>query len=76
MISSKYKKGDIIQHNTDSTLKRKIIDIYFNTKDCCKYIEDIYYQTIIIDQDIPPTQMNEASIDKYYKKIEPTSSKS
>jgi len=72
MISvAKYQKGDIVQHKTDSTLKRRIMEIYYNKKDCCGYIEEIYYQTIIIgSKDIPPTQMNETAIDKYYSKLE------
>jgi len=72
MISvAKYEKGDILQHKTDYTLKRQIIEIYYNKKDCCGYIEEIYYQTIIVGTvDIPPTQMNESAIDKYYTKIE------
>jgi len=70
---AKYKKGDIIKHNDDSTLKRQILEIYYNTTKCGGYIEDIYYQTLIVSttKDIPPpTQINEIAIDKYYTKIE------
>jgi len=72
MISvAKYKKGDFIQHKTYSALKRQIIGIYFDKTKCCGYIEDIYYQTIIVGaEDIPPMQINEGAIDKYYIKIE------
>ena len=67
----KYKIGDIIQHKEDETFKRKIIYIimdYFY--DETGHSEEIYYQTIIIENNnIPPTPIKESSIDKYYKII-------
>jgi hypothetical protein len=66
---TKYKINDIIQHNEDITLKRKIIFIFDSFYDETGYSKEIYYQTIIIENSIPPTPLKESSIDKYYKKI-------
>jgi hypothetical protein len=66
---TKYKINDIIQHNEDITLKRKIIFIFDSFYDETGYSKEIYYQTIIIENSIPPTPLKESSIDKYYKII-------
>jgi hypothetical protein len=67
----KYKIGDIIQHNEHETFKRKIIDIIIdNFYDETGRSTEIYYQTIIIENNnVPPTPIKESSIDKYYKII-------
>ena len=62
---AKYKIDDIIQHNEDTNLKRKIIfifDSFYETE----YSKEIYYQTVVIENNIPPTPLKESSIDKYY----------
>jgi hypothetical protein len=66
---TKYKINDIIQHNEDITLKRKNIFIFDSFSDETGYCNEIYYQTIIIENSIPPTPLKESSIDKYYKII-------
>ena len=63
----KYKIGDLIQHNEDNTLKRKIVFIFQSFYDETGKSKEIYYQTIIVENNIPPTPIKESSIDKYYK---------
>jgi hypothetical protein len=65
----KYKIGDIIQHKEDETFKRKIICIFDNFYDETGYSTEIYYQTIIIENNNipPPTPIKESSIYEYYK---------
>jgi len=67
----KYKIGDIIQHKEHETFKRKIIYIFDNFYDNTGYSTEIYYETIIIENNnnIPPTPIKESSIDEYYKII-------
>jgi len=55
----KFRIGDILQHNMDEYLKRKIISIFYE-------YEIVYYQTVILEFDIPPTPMEEYALDKYY----------
>ena len=66
MKLAKYKIYDIIQHNEDTNLTRKIIFIFDSFYDETGYSEEIYYQTIVIENNIPPTPLTESSIDKYY----------
>ena len=66
MKLAKYKIYDIIQHNEDTNLTRKIIFIFDYFYDETGYSEEIYYQTIVIENNIPPTPLKESSIDKYY----------
>ena len=66
MKLAKYKIYDIIQHNEDTNLTRKIIFIFDSFYDETGYSEEIYYQTIVIENNIPPTPLKESSIDKYY----------
>jgi hypothetical protein len=65
----KYSVNDIIQHNDYSDLKRKIIFIFESFYDETGWSKEIYYQTITIENNIPPTPMKESAIDKYYTKI-------
>ena len=66
MKLAKYNIDDIIQHNEDTNLTRKIIFIFDSFYDETGYSEEIYYQTIVIENNIPPTPLKESSIDKYY----------
>ena len=63
---TKYKIDDIIQHNEDKTLKRKILFIFDYFYDETGYSKEIYYQTIVIENNITPMPLKECSIDKYY----------
>ena len=63
---TKYKIGDIIEHKEDNALKRKIIYIFEYFYDETGYSKEIYYQTIVIENNIPPSPLKESSIDKYY----------
>jgi hypothetical protein len=64
----KYFIGDIIKHNEDNTLRRKIISIYDIFYDETGISDETYYQTIILDKDniYPPCPIKETAIDKYY----------
>ena len=66
MKLAKYNIDDIIQHNEDTNLTRKIIFIFDSFYDETGYSKEIYYQTIVIENNIPPTPLKESSIDKYY----------
>jgi hypothetical protein len=65
----KYSINDIIQHNMYPNLKRKIISIFDSFYDETGLSKEIYYQTIVIENNISPTPMKESAIDKYYIKI-------
>ena len=71
----KYSIGDIIKHNEDNSLRRKIIGIFDIFYDETGVSNEIYYQTIIlknnnttINNTYPPCPIKETSIDKYYKR--------
>jgi len=66
---TKYSIDDILQHNTDKMFKRKIIFIFDSFYDETGLTKDVYYQTIAIEHNIPPTPLNENAIDKYYTKV-------
>jgi hypothetical protein len=66
MTTAKYKINDIIQHNQDTNLTRKIVFIFDSFYDETGCSKEIYYQTIVIENNIPPTPLKESSIDKYY----------
>lgn len=63
---AKYKIDDIIQHNEHTNLKRKIIYIFNSFYDETGYSKEIYYETVVIENNIPPTPLKESSTDKYY----------
>ena len=52
MKLAKYKIYDIIQHNEDTNLTRKIIFIFDSFYDETGYSKEIYYQTIVIENNI------------------------
>ena len=65
----KYSVNDIIYHKFFLELKLKIIFIFESFYDETGISKEIYYQTIVIENSIPPTPIKESAIDKYYKKI-------
>ena len=65
----KYSVNDMIYHNFFPELKLKIIFIFESFYDEIDISKEIYYQTIVIENNIPPTPIKESAIDKYYKKI-------
>ena len=64
--SAKYKINDIIQHNQDTNLTRKIVFIFDSFYDETEYSKEVYYLTVVIENNIPPMPLKESSIDKYY----------
>jgi len=63
---AKYKINDIIKHNEDTNLTRKINFIFDSFYDETEYSKEVYYRTIVIENNIPPMILHESSIDKYY----------
>lgn len=70
-MTGKYSIGDIIEHNNEPTIKRKILWVFSVLHDEYDYnlSKRIYYQTSILGAiDVQPTSLSEWVIDKYYSK--------
>jgi hypothetical protein len=65
-MTPKYPIGTIIQHNKDESLKRIILNIFTVFYDETGLSAEIYYQTNILENTIPPSPMKESAIDMYY----------
>uniref|UniRef100_A0A6C0JZ54 Uncharacterized protein n=1 Tax=viral metagenome TaxID=1070528 RepID=A0A6C0JZ54_9ZZZZ len=65
-MTPKYSIGTIIQHNKDESVKRVILCIFTSFYDETGMSNEIYYQTNILENTIPPSPMKESAIDMYY----------
>ena len=66
-MSAKYSLGDIIQHNNQPSIKRKIMHVFTALYDEIGINKEIYYQTVIVGNDnCQLTSLSEKTIATYY----------
>jgi hypothetical protein len=66
IMTPKYPIGTIIQHNKDESMQRIILYIFTSFYDETGLSAEIYYQTNILENTIPPSPLKESAIDMYY----------